>query len=171
MLDKWSKTHGPAHLHRHFLEFDLGDMAPNTRPPVTQVKRDVADASTTWMDQWCHDLKDSPDTVLAGPYNMTVYRLYTSEDLLAILDPEDKKHISRNAFGRALRQARIPATWQLRMPDGRQRVLFAPKGLEGLPPMGAVYGKLYLEERGLLPEQTKGMKGGPLAKKYAAKHA
>lgn len=169
MLDRWSKSHGPSHLHRHFLEFDLGDMAPNTRPPVTQVKREVADASTTWIDQWCHDLKDSPANILAGPYNMTVYRLYAQEDLLAILDPEDKKHISRSVFGRALRQARVPATWQIRMPDGRQRVLYAPMGTEGLPPMGAVYGKLYLEERGLLPEQTKGMKGGPLAKKYAAK--
>lgn len=147
-IDRWSKSHGPAHLHRHFLQMDLGDFAPNTRPPMTSAKQSVQDASAAWVDQWAMDLRTAPKKILAGEYNLPIYRLYTVEDLLKLYDPDDKEKMSRPWFGNALRRARIPVTKQVRFPDGRQRVLFAPQGFDGLPASLTVLGKMYHEERG-----------------------
>lgn len=148
-VDKWSKTHGPAHLHRWLLEFKLDpDFAPNTRPPMTDVKADVLEANATWVDQWCRDLKNAPERILSGGYGLPVRKLYAQEDLLRLLDPDDNKKLSKNVFGRALRAERIPATKLVRLPDGRQRVLYAPKGFNGLPPGLVDLGKWYMEERG-----------------------
>lgn len=166
-IDNWSKSHGPSHLHRYFLEMDLGDFAPNTRPPLTSTKIHVQDANSTWVDQWARDLMTATRKTLAGEYGLPVRQLYAPEDLLKILDPEDNLHISRNALGRALRAARVPVTKQLRLPDGRQRVLYAPAGMSGLPTGLTALGKLYMDERGLASAEQKEENNGKKAPKYS----
>ena len=172
-IDTWARTHGPAHLHRYLLELPLGDFTPNTRPPMTEAKMAIHESSLTWLDLWCRDLKSAPKRTLAGEFKLPVYSLYTPEDLLALADPDGKQHLTRNALGRALRTARVECLpHQVPLPDGRQRILYAPFGAKNMPTKRADLGKLYFTERNLpipgeSPKENENGKAKPAQKKFS----
>ena len=146
-IDTWSKTYGPSHLHRHFLEMDLSEFDPTAWAPNTDAKESVVNAGEDWLSQWARDLAKAPKALLAGEYGAQVYQFYTMDDLARVYDPENAKRISRSALGRALHGARVPATPRaIRMMDGRQRVVYAPQGLPASIPVGDI-AKIYAEER------------------------
>lgn len=151
-VDRWSKSHGPSHLHRYFLEMDLGDFDARARPPVTEAKVGVVEASSSWLDFWARSLKDSPDLILQKDSVPLGFKLYSAEELLEVYVANnatnpDAARTTFTALGWALRRAGIAKRSGCSVPGKGQRILYAPGGFEGLPPGLKDLGTFYLTER------------------------
>ena len=91
----------PALFH-HLLTLDLGDFNSNSRALMTKSKQNMLSNSRSDLATWVAALKDDPDTVLRAAGKEVKHKLWRSEDLLAIYDPDDKGRVTANGMAREL---------------------------------------------------------------------
>lgn len=129
-IDTWAKSYGPAHLHRYFLDMDLGDFNPMGRPPVTETKRMVMAMNRSWVDDWALQLKENPEVVLVGSSGRPLFWTYSFNELFALYSAcrsDDK--VLRPMFDRALLAADIHRCVLPCKVRGGTQVIYFPRGV------------------------------------------
>jgi len=113
----WMRNGGAAHVAYYLInELDMGDFSPTAEPPDTEAKLDLIANSRSEVDTWAVALKLNPDKYLApssaskyaGPSSASAtgpFSIYTSDDLLKLYDPEERKRASLRTVGIALDRA------------------------------------------------------------------
>jgi hypothetical protein len=89
-------------LFYHLLNLDMGDFRGTTRAMMTQAKSEMLSNSRSDLANWVATLKEDPDTVLrSGGYPIR-HKLWRSEDLLEVYDPDGKGRVTANGMAREL---------------------------------------------------------------------
>lgn len=91
----------PALFH-HLLTLDMGDFSGTSRALMTKAKLDMMSQSRSDLGSWVAALKEDPDTVLRASGHVVKYKLWRSEDLLSLYDPESKKRVTSNGMSREM---------------------------------------------------------------------
>lgn len=108
VYDPWYKSDsGAAALLHYLLNLDLSDFKPMGRAPMTGAKEEMIENSRTVLGSWVHNLRENPDKVLKIGNAVMPQALYSTEELLKIFDPEDKKRLGVRGMGVELKRARI----------------------------------------------------------------
>lgn len=104
---KWSGSKqvvGPGipALFHHLLNLDMGDFTAGSRALMTRAKVEMLSNSRSDLATWVAALKEDPDTVLrSGGYPIKL-KLWRTEDLLDVYDPEGKGRVTANGMAREL---------------------------------------------------------------------
>lgn len=91
----------PALFH-HLLNLDMGDFSATSRALMTKAKKEMMSSARSDLGTWVAALKDDPDTVLRAAGKPIPFRLWRTEDLLSIYDPDDKGRVTANGLAREL---------------------------------------------------------------------
>ena len=95
---------GASHLLHYFLyDLDMGSFQPKDRPPVTDSKSALIEASMSELDYVCARMYADRGTEI--PRHWAKRHLWTTKEILSVLDPEGKKRITANHLSRCLRKA------------------------------------------------------------------
>lgn len=109
VYDPWYKSdEGAAALLHYLLQLDTSDFKPMGRAPMTSAKEEMIENSRTVLGAWVHSLRENPDKVLKLGNAVMPQALYSTEELLKLFDPEDKKRLGVRGMGVELKRARIP---------------------------------------------------------------
>lgn len=103
------KDNGPAHLFHHLLHLPMSGFHPRDPAPDTPGKARMLRAGMSGMADFVASLRDNTDGVY---HNGTMYpfTLWTSAELLTLLDPERRTRITPTGLGREMqRQGFQPA--------------------------------------------------------------
>ncbi len=104
----WLNGGGAAALFYHLLRTDLGTLAdfdPQGPALTTAAKAVMRDTSQSDLGGWVRQLRDAPETILRVGTSALEGDLFTSQELLALYDPERKGRVSGNGLGRELSRA------------------------------------------------------------------
>lgn len=105
VYDPWYKSaKGAGALFKYFLELDLGDFDPRAPAYDTTAKLDMRDLGRSDLASWVALLRESPDSVLRIGQQVLPYKLWRTEDLLALYDPERRSRATSNGVARELRR-------------------------------------------------------------------
>lgn len=106
-IDTWRKKDGgPSHLFYNLLhEVDLQDFNPRDEAPHTASKADMEVLSRSDLDNFAHDLRDDPVSVLSVNGVKTDKEIFVLDELIQVYDPEGKKGTHNKAMGNSLRRA------------------------------------------------------------------
>lgn len=124
----WMEGPGPAALFHYLLHLDLKGMDHAHRAPDTAARRAMVADGQSDIGQWIRLLKDAPDSVLRMGDKVLQGDLWSSQDLLALYDPERKTKVSANGITRELKRANFKQVYkgmQVKLADGRSVRLFA----------------------------------------------
>ena len=156
----WLRATGAAALAWYLTkELDLGEFSPHAPPPMTAARQDMINNSRSEVDAWAVALKDAPDALLAGPSAKFAgqttpgpFNVYTSDELLRLYDPEERKRVGKRALGIALERAgfRKAADNNGRLPNGTRPQFWFVRGDNPNHPAvsGQRAAELYTAERG-----------------------
>lgn len=153
--DPWYKSEeGINALYYYLMNLDLGDFDPRDKAPMTAAKEDMIENSRSALASWVHKFRENPAEVLGTvPYTM-----FTSEELLALFDPEGKTRVGVKGIGVELKRARVLRAAQgmgCRTAHGQVR-LWCVKGAEHLVNANPrEVAKLYDAERALADKPKK----------------
>lgn len=105
--EKWmgpQDTVGPGipALFHHLLNLDMGDFLASSRALSTRSKLEMMNSSRSDLGSWVAALKEDPDTVLRAAGHPIPFKLWRTEDLLAVYDPDGKGKVSANGLAREL---------------------------------------------------------------------
>lgn len=162
VYDPWFKsTAGAAALLYYLLNLNLEKFNPTGRAPMTRAKEEMIENSRSVLSNWVHTLRQVPERVLKVGDTVLPYKLYSTEDLLRLFDPEGKRRVSVRGLAVELKRCkmhRAAAGMGCRTAQGQLR-LWCVKGGEhfiNMPPGGV--GKAYDDERKNIPGKkfTKG---------------
>jgi len=160
--DKWYKsTAGAAALFDYFLNTDISDFNPHARAPMTESKLDMIENSKSELGRWVATLKEDPDTALRINDKVIPYALWRVEDMIPLIDPEDKKRTSANALSRELKQAgflKAGGGMGCRTAHGQCKLWALRPVSDDIMEQPARAGEVYDNER-KLPETKKRRKG------------
>jgi hypothetical protein len=108
---KWlDREGGAARLFHHLLEeLDMGDFNPKGRAPMTYAKEQMIMDTKSDLGDWVMRLRTDPDSVLRDARMRDApplpYKLWTSQDLLRLYDPEGKSKVTANGLTREMKRA------------------------------------------------------------------
>ena len=105
IYDAWLKNGGPSHLFAYLLNLDLGDFDPAGHAPMTDSKREMISTGKSDLAGWVAMLREDPDSVLRVDSLIIKAKLYRSEDLLRLYDPDMRTRVTANGLARELRKA------------------------------------------------------------------
>ena len=91
----------PALFH-HLLNLDMGDFMGTSRAMMTRAKQEMLSNCRSDLSSWVAALKEDPDGILRAAGHVVKHRLWRSEDLLSIYDPEGKGKVTSNGMSREL---------------------------------------------------------------------
>lgn len=164
MPDEWYKKYerwmgekqevGPGipALFYHLLNLDMGDFSSTSRALMTRAKKNMTDNSRSDLGAWVAQLNEDPDTVLRAAGHVVHRKLWRTEELLAIYDPEGKGRVTVNGMARELTRqnvARAAGGAGVRTPDGQVK-LWIVRDVANLETATApALATLYKRERGL----------------------
>lgn len=134
------KEGGAAKLFHHLLTLDLGNFNPAAPPPVTDAKLNMTAIGRSDLGEWVAMLRAHPDTVLRVGDVVLKHMLWSAEELRDLYDPDGKK-VTANGMGRELsRQGfrRACVGKPVRLPDGRQSILWGIRNAEKLHAMSPI---------------------------------
>lgn len=151
VYDKWYKSEeGAAALMYYFLHLDLADFHPMSRPPMTKAKQDMIDNSRSVLANWVYNLREHPERVLKVGGADIKHKLFNSEELLKIFDPESRSRVGVRGMGVELKRAKMHRAARgtgCRTVNGQLK-LWCIKGAEEYVTMlPADVGKAYDKER------------------------
>jgi len=93
---------GMEALFYYMLNMDLGDFDPQAAALHTEAKGDMTHISKSELGTWVAQLRDHPDSVIAGRMRGD---LFTAEELHMLFDPTGTKRASPNALARELKRS------------------------------------------------------------------
>ena len=128
--DAWLRSDGPSHLFDHLRRLDLGDMRPEGRAPDTTARRAMVSDSLSDLGLWVRQLKDEPESILRIGDVKLPGDLWSSNDLLRLYDPQERKRVTSNTVTRELKRAGFSLAYKgmpVKMPHGQTK-LFAVRG-------------------------------------------
>ena len=99
------KENGPSHLFYHFINMNIKDFSPTARALTTASKQDMVYIGKSDLGEWVHRLKNNPDEILQLNNARLKGDLWTTQQLLALYDPEQRTRVTANGMGRELRRA------------------------------------------------------------------
>lgn len=168
---KWlDSPDGPSALFYHLLNLDLKGMDRADRAPNTQARKSMVLDGLSDVGAWVRALKEAPDVALALNHKKLAGDLWTSQDLLALYDPEEKKRVTANGLSRELKRAGFLQAYRgmpVKMVNGAQARLFiirnhaawAPTGKRTMKDAAAHYETTRLgikpEDAGAKPKKSK----------------
>ena len=85
-LDEWLPGEGAAALFHYLLSVDLEGFNPNGRPPMTESKLEMINASRSELDTWLLKLRDTPEEVSS---TAATYALWDAETLFSLYKNHD----------------------------------------------------------------------------------
>lgn len=105
--EKWmgrGQTVGPgiSALFHHLLNLDMGTFNSTSRALMTRSKQMMLSNSRSDLALWVATLKEDPDTVLRAAGYPIPHKLWRSEDLLQVYDPDGKGKVTVNGMSREL---------------------------------------------------------------------
>lgn len=152
VYDSWYKSNeGAAALLYYLMHLDLSGFNPSGRAPMTKAKAAMIEDSRSVLSNWVHTLKDSPEKVLRVGDSPIEYKLFTTDELLKMFDPEGRTRVGVRGMAVELKRSRIMRAahgMPVRTETGGQLRLWVVKGGEEyttMPPRGV--GKAYDDER------------------------
>lgn len=108
VYDPWYKSdEGIAALLYYFLNMDLATFNPMSKAPMTNAKAEMIENSRSVLANWVYNLRENPDKVLKIGGETIMYKLFTTEDLLKIFDPEGRSRVGVRGMGVELKRARM----------------------------------------------------------------
>lgn len=141
----------PALFH-HLLNLDMGSFSSTSRALMTTAKRSMMENSRSDLGSWVASIHEDPDTVLRFGSAVIQKKLWRSDELLELYDPDGRGRVTVNGMSRELtRQNFVKAADGLgvRTKDGQVR-LWILRDIEYLSTLAApAIAKLYNAERGL----------------------
>ena len=120
---EWKEGPGPAYLFHHLLHLDLTGFSPREHALPTHAKAEMSRMAKSDVDGWAATLRDNPGNALLVGSRPTHWTVATTEDLIALYDPEKNGRVTSNGLGRSMRRQglrQIQAGAQFPMPDGRK---------------------------------------------------
>jgi hypothetical protein len=106
--DKWySSAAGQSALFDYLLHLDIRDFNPMQPAPMTESKREMIETGRSDIAAWIAQLKEDPDVVLRMDKMLLTHRLWRTEDLLKIYDPDHRSRLTANGMSRELKKAGI----------------------------------------------------------------
>lgn len=126
--DRWLAAGGAAHLFAHLLEVDLAGFDPNQRAPMTEAKQEMIEMNRSDVEAWLLAFAADPESVTKAT---RASDLWTSAQLRALYDPDDRRRLTDAGMGRAMRRvgfrrlgiartatAGVVSLWAVRNADG-----------------------------------------------------
>lgn len=108
VYDPWYKSQeGINALYYYLMHLDLTGFDFADEAPSTGAKEEMIENSRSALANWVHDLRDNPERVLKVGNGTIDFDLYTTDDLLKLFDPEDKKRVGIRGIGVELKRARM----------------------------------------------------------------
>ena len=146
----WLRNGGAAALFHHFLTLDLKNFNPQGHAFVTNSKKEMIEDGRSELGAWVSTLKEDADRLLAVGDVKLPYKLWTTDELLRLFDPEKRGRVTANGLGRELRRAGFvracEGTTIKTQVAGYQRLwIIRPSGLKATKP--AEYAALFDKER------------------------
>ncbi len=104
--DQWLKSGECAKaLFHYLLNIDLDGFDPTAPAPDTRSKAAMVEASRSEVENWCHKLKEDPDTCLRVGESIIPFGLFTCKQLIDIYAAGDSKKPYDKSMSNALRKA------------------------------------------------------------------
>jgi len=118
--DTWYKgPEAPGALMRYLLDVDTVGFDPRGRSPVTEARDQMAAASGTESDHLVRALLEGPEAYLRVGDSEVARDLFTSAELVAMLDPDKRARLTERSVAMALRRAGLAAPSMTRTARGR----------------------------------------------------
>jgi Domain of unknown function (DUF3854)/Family of unknown function (DUF5906) len=104
--DAWYKSDaGAAAVFHYLLNVDLTGFDPRAPAPQTAARAEMISASGSETDYLIRELLEAPDAYLKLGDTAIPRSLFTVRELIALLDPEGRGHLSQIGVAKALRRA------------------------------------------------------------------
>lgn len=149
--DPWYKSaEGAAALLHYLLGLDLSNFNPMSRAPMTKAKEEMIESSRSALANWVHNFRSNPERVLQVGQAKLDYKLYTTEDLLKLFDPEGKSRVGVRGMAVELKRAKVGKAalgMGCRTVHGQLRLWVAKGAEEYIQANPKVVGAAYDKER------------------------
>lgn len=150
---EWLEGDGRSFLFDHLLRLDLGDMEAADPAMKTFSLDAMVDDSQSALGRWCRDLVREPDLMLYAGSAKLGGDLWSSQDLLKVYDPDEKKNVTASAISRELKRAGAKQAYRgqpLATELGQRRLFIIRNSKEWLAPRvtGPELAKHYAATRG-----------------------
>jgi len=157
-FDPWYKSDDIAALLYYFMNIDLSGFDPRDHAPMTRAKEEMIEHSRSVLSNWVHKLRTNPSSVLRVNDKEITAKLWTTEDLLTIFDPEGKSRVGVRGMSVELKRngfEKANGGMGCRTTKGQTRLWIVgdSRPLRGLT--GGELGKLYDEERKAMTKEPK----------------
>lgn len=101
----WLHNGGAARLFHYLLTLPLDDFEPAAPAPATLSKSDMIGLGKSDLANWVSRLREEPDSVLRLGNRVLPYTLFTTDQLLRLYDPDDRKKVTVNGVARELKRS------------------------------------------------------------------
>lgn len=156
--DKWLKSGEAASaVFQYLLNVDLKGFDPTAPAPNTASKAAMVSASRSELENWCHKLKEDPDTCLRVKNKIIPFSLYRCKDLIDIFAINESKKPYEKTMTNALRKAgfeKVARDNSCPTKDGKVN-LWAIRDASAATLSAIVAGKIYDDERALIVKPKK----------------
>lgn len=107
--DKWYRSkEGTAALFYHLQNVvNCTSFNPKQKAPYSSDKKAMIDLSASDLDLWCRSLVDDPSHILRKNGASITRDLWTLEELINLIDPDNIKRITNIALSKALRRVNV----------------------------------------------------------------
>lgn len=104
--DQWLKSGECAKaLFHYLLSIDISGFDPTAPAPDTRSKAAMVEASRSEVENWCHKLKEDPDTCLRVGESVIPFSLFTVRQVMDVYAAGDNKKPYEKSMCNALRKA------------------------------------------------------------------
>lgn len=101
----WLNNGGAARLFHYLLTLPLEGFEPAAPAAATLSKTDMIGLGRSDLAGWVARIREDPDSVLRLGNRVLPYTMYTTDQLLRLYDPEDKKRVTTNGMARELKRS------------------------------------------------------------------
>jgi len=151
IYDKWYKSEeGQSALMYYLLHLNLDGFKPFGRAPMTNAKEEMIESSRSVLANWVYNFRENPQRVLKIGHTDVTHKLFSTEELLKIFDPEGKTRVGVRGMAVELKRSKAykaAGGMGCRTQQGQLR-LWTVKGAEKFITMHpSEVGKAYDKER------------------------
>lgn len=147
----WMNNGGVKALFAYLLEYELRGFDPYAPAPMTNSKSEMIYTGKSDLGVWVDALKKDPESTLRIDDVRFSHKIWRSEDLLRIYDPDVKTRVTANGIARELKRAgfkRVEDGIPIRTAIGQVRLWLVRNHADFAKMHGDEFGRLYDEERG-----------------------
>jgi hypothetical protein len=131
--DKWMRGDGPRYLRDYLEKLDVTGFNPKGPAFKTLARERMIVGTQSEVSALAHAIVESPDATLKVGETRYTKDLFTSRELLSIVDPEGRTKITANRLGRELVSLNTPTALgfrQVRIHDGSLQRYYIIRNIE-----------------------------------------